>query len=107
MNKNKILSLLCAGAIAVTCSCNDTVTTVDSISVLTPDGSRIISLNNSEVTDYVNNYYLGSSLNYLDKTKGDHYFPEPVEVKTEVISFRFPKRKIFRILELIRQLLPN
>ena len=81
MNKNKILSLLCAGAIAVTCSCNDTVTTVDPISVLSPDGSRIISLNNSEVTDYVNNYYLGSSLNYLDKTKGDHYFPEPVEIK--------------------------
>lgn len=81
MNKNKILSLLCAGAIAVMCSCNDTVTTVDPISVLTPDGSRIISLNNSEVTDYVNNYYLGSSLNYLDKTKGDHYFPEPVEIK--------------------------
>lgn len=81
MNKNEILSLLCAGAIAVTCSCNDAVTTVDSISVLSPDGSRIISLNNSEVTDYVNNYYLGSSLNYLDKTKGDHYFPEPVEIK--------------------------
>ena len=81
MSQKKFLTLLCAGAIAVMCSCNHTVSTVDSISVLTPDGSRTVSLNNSEVTDYVNNYYLGSSLNYLDKTKGDHYFPEPVEVK--------------------------
>ena len=80
MSQKKFLTLLCAGAIAVMCSCNDTVTTVDSISVLTPDGSRTVSINNFEVTDYVNNYYLGSSLNYLDKTKGDHYFPEPVEV---------------------------
>ena len=81
MKKNKILSLLCAGAIAVMCSCNDAVTVDDPISVLTPDGSGTVSLNNSEVTDYVDNYYLGSSLNYLDKTKGDHYFPEPVGIK--------------------------
>lgn len=81
MSQKKFLSLLCAGVIAVMCSCNDTVTTAEPISVLTPDGNRTVSLNNSEVTDYVDNYYLGSSLNYLDKTKGDHYFPEPVEIK--------------------------
>lgn len=51
----------------------------ESFRIISP--GDIVSLNNAEIADFIDDYYFGKSLEYIDKSKGDRYFPNSVGIK--------------------------
>ena len=75
MNGNKIITALLVGVFATT-SCKKAA---ESFRIISPGGK--VSLNNAEIADFIDDYYFGKSLEYIDKSKGDRYFPDSVGIK--------------------------
>ena len=75
MNGNKIITALLVGVFATT-SCKKAA---ESFRIISPGGR--VSLNNAEIADFIDDYYFGKSLEYIDKSKGDRYFPNSVGIK--------------------------
>lgn len=49
------------------------------IRIITPEENATVSLMNEEVARIVTDYETGKTYDYIDKSKGDHYFPESVK----------------------------
>lgn len=75
MKNKKTVTALLAG-VCVMSSCKNAVGT---LKIIAPGVA--VSLNNPEITEFVDDYYFGKSLGYIDKAKGDRYFPTAVGVE--------------------------
>lgn len=49
------------------------------VNIITPEENATVSLMNEEITKLTTNYESGDGYDYIDKSKGDHYFPESVK----------------------------
>ena len=49
------------------------------VKIITPEENATVSLMNEEITKLTTNYESGDGYDYIDKSKGDHYFPESVK----------------------------
>lgn len=49
------------------------------VKIITPEENAIVSLMNEEVDRIVTDYETGKTYDYIDKSKGDRYFPESVK----------------------------
>lgn len=53
----------------------------EKITVTAPKNGEKISLSNDDMSGFLKDYYFGSSINYIDGTLGDRYFPNSVTIE--------------------------
>ena len=87
MEKVKIFALLIVGVMFIMCSCGGEDKSSDNLLYFkSPVSGQTVSLAGPDVKSFIDDYYLGYSLDFIDKTKGDHYYPTACSFEWESVE---------------------